>query len=67
MGTHSTVLQLGHTTTVWLWLNTVVLQGKQVGAAGWLEVSALQYQAHSGKRAANQYFAEAACWRRGTD
>ena len=26
VGTHSTVLQLGHTTTVWLWLNTVVLQ-----------------------------------------
>lgn len=26
VGTHSTVLQLGQTTTVWLWLNTVVLQ-----------------------------------------
>lgn len=31
VGTHSTVLQLGHTTTVWLWLNTVVLQ--QAGQA----------------------------------
>lgn len=31
VGTHSTVLQLGHTTTVWLWLNTVVLWGKQGG------------------------------------
>ena len=26
VGTHSTVLQLGQTTTVWEWLNTVVLQ-----------------------------------------
>lgn len=26
VGTHSTVLQLGHTTTVCEWLNTVVLQ-----------------------------------------
>lgn len=26
VGTHSTALQLGHTTTVWEWLNTVVLQ-----------------------------------------
>lgn len=31
VGTHSTVLQLGHTTTVWLWLNTVVLQHRQAG------------------------------------
>ena len=31
VGTHSTVLQLGHTTTVWLWLNTVVLQQGQRG------------------------------------
>ncbi len=33
VGTHSTVLQLGHTTTVWLWLNTVVLRASQVGSA----------------------------------
>ena len=35
VGTHSTVLQLGQTTTVWLWLNTVVLQNKgDRGGAG---------------------------------
>lgn len=30
VGTHSTALQLGHTTTVWEWENTVVLrEGKR--------------------------------------
>lgn len=31
VGTHRTVLQLVHTTTVWEWLNTVVLRRGGVG------------------------------------